>query len=320
MTTPDPAMRRRAILMLLLATTYWGMSFPLMKAAGQLAERVTPDASTWFYTAMMVMPRFVLAALVLAVALGRGLFRLTKLEWEQGLWIGGFAAAGMLLQADGLQFTEASTSAFLSQFYAILIPLWVAVRTRHNPGARVWGCTVLVMIGVAVLGQFDWQALRLGRGEAETLVASVFFGGQILSLARPKFALNRVLPITFVMFLVEGVVFAGLAMATAPSAMDIVRPLTLAPWWGFTLALTLFCTLGSFLVMNKWQPKISATEAGLLYCAEPVFSASMSLFLPGLFSIWAGINYPNEGVTAHLLIGGGFILIANVLLQLGRKK
>ncbi|MCF3651561.1 DMT family transporter [Synoicihabitans lomoniglobus] len=313
---PDPPVRRRAILMLLLATTFWGLSFPLMKGAGQLAERGAPDASTWFYTTMMVMPRFVLAALVLAVALGRTLRGITRLEWKQGLMMGLFASAGMLFQADGLQFTAASTSAFLSQFYAILIPMWIAVRSWRNPGARVWLCTMLVLAGVAVLGQFDWHALRLGRGEAETLLASVFFMGQILTLERAEFAFNRVLPLTFVMFLVEGVVFGALAVGTAPSAAALIAPLSSLPWWGFTLALTVFCTLGAFLLMNKWQPRITSTEAGLLYCAEPVFSSSASLVLPGLFSVWAGINYANESLSGNLLIGGGLILIANVLLQM----
>jgi hypothetical protein len=41
----------------------------------------------------------------------------------------------------------------------------------------------------------------------------------------------------------------------------------------------------------------------------------MSLFLPGIFSVIAGINYRNESGTWTLLIGGGLITMANVLLQ-----
>ena len=295
---------------------FWGLSFPLMKAAGQLTERTAPEASTWFFTSMMLMPRFVLAALVLALALGRGLVTISPSEWKQGVMLGLFAVAGMVLQADGLQFTEASTSAFLSQFYAILIPLWLAWRRRENPGSLVWVCTMLVLIGGGVLGQFDWHAMRLGRGETETLIASVFFMGQILTLARPEFALNRVIPITFVMFAVQAVSFGGMAWFTAPAPGAVVAAVTVPAWWGFTLGLTIFCTLGSFLLMNKWQRHIPATEAGLLYCVEPIFSSAFSLVLPGLFSAWALISYANETLTSHMLIGGGLITIANVLLQL----
>ncbi len=313
---PDTLLRRRAVGMLLLVTACWGVSFPLMKAAGMLVAVHAPSANTWFFTAMVLMPRYVLATLVLAVVLGPAWRTITKSEVRQGLLLGGFASGGMLFQADGLQFTAASTSAFLSQFYAILIPLWVAWRTRRNPGVSVWICVGLVLVGVAILGRFDWHQLRLGRGESETLLASVFFMGQILMLERREFALNRVVPITLVMFLVQAVVFTALSVATKPHWAAWVAPWESGAWWGFTLVLTVVCTLGAFLLMNRWQKEIGSTEAGLLYCMEPVFSSGLAAVLPGLFSIWAGINYGNEGITSHLLTGGGCILLANGWLQL----
>jgi drug/metabolite transporter (DMT)-like permease len=106
-----------------------------------------------------------------------------------------------------------------------------------------------------------------------------------------------------------------MALATAPRAGALLALWTSPPWVVFTLALTLFCTLGAFTLMNTWQPKITATEAGLIYCVEPVFASLMALYLPGLFSAWAGFDYPNERATFNLLVGGGLITLANVLLQ-----
>jgi hypothetical protein len=83
-----------------------------------------------------------------------------------------------------------------------------------------------------------------------------------------------------------------------------------------TAMLTVFCTLGAYLIMNTWQPKITATEAGLMYCFEPIFGSVMALFIPALFSVWAGISYANEMATMHLLVGGGLITAANILIQL----
>jgi drug/metabolite transporter (DMT)-like permease len=307
---------RRAIWMLLLANAFWGLSFPLMKALGFVQAQVAAESSSWFTTAMMVAPRFVLAALILAAALGRTMASITRLELRQGVGLGLFAALGMLFQADGIQFTHASTSAFLTQFYAILIPIYVALRSRRNPGARVWLCVALVLVGSAILGQFDWRALRLGRGETETLLASVFFMGQILLLERPEFAGNRAPAISFVMFTVQAVVFILLGAATAPSAHAVLAPLAMPAWWGFTLALTLFCTVGAFSLMNHWQPRITATEAGLIYCIEPIFGSVFALFLPAIFATAAGIVYANETLTVHLLVGGGLITAANIILQL----
>ncbi len=302
--------------MLLLANFFWGISFPLIKAITLLHAQLLPQAGTWFSAIYTVAPRFLLAVAVMVALRPRDAWRANGREWHQGVLLGLFAAAGMLLQNDALQFTAASTSAFLTQFYAVLIPVWVAVRLRHNPGARIWVCCGLVLVGVAILGRFDWQELRFGRGEWETLLSSLFFMGQILTLERKDFAGNRPEKITFVMFATEAVLFWALAGVTAPDAAALALPWTSLPWLGFTVALTVFCTLGSFSLMNAWQPKITATEAGLIYCIEPIFGSAMALFLPALFSAWAGIAYANESATWTLLLGGGLITVANVILQL----
>lgn len=314
---PDPAaLRRRAVLMLLLANLFWGLSFPVIKAIALLHERLMPAASTWFSATYTLAPRFLFAAMILIAWRPRGWWRFTRGETVQGGVIGLFAAAGMLLQNDGLQFTAASTSAFLTQFYAILIPVYLAVRHGHNPGALVWTCCLLVLAGVAILGGFDWQTLRFGRGEVETLLSSFFFMGQILWLGRPGFAGNRPEKISLVMFLVQAAVFWVAAAAGAPDGGTLAAPWSSVPWLGLTAVLTVFCTVGSFSLMNAWQPRITATEAGLIYCVEPIFGSAMACFLPAWFSAWAGIDYPNESATWTLLVGGGLITAANVLLQL----
>lgn len=301
--------------MLLLANFFWGLSFPLIKAIVFLHGKLLPGAGTWFSAVYTVAPRFLLAVLLMVAMRPRECWRATRLEWKQGFILGLFAATGMLLQNDALQFTAASTSAFLTQFYAILIPVWVAIRSRRPPGAQIWICCALVLAGVAILGEFDWQELRFGRGEWETLLSSLFFMGQILVLEGREFADNRPERITFVMFATEAVAFWVLAGATTPDLAALVTPWCSPVWVVFTVVLTVLCTYGSFSLMNAWQPKITATEAGLIYCIEPIFGSLMALFLPALLSLWAGIDYANEGATWTLLVGGGLITLANVLLQ-----
>ncbi len=316
MKPPPSAEHLRALLMLVLANLFWGLSFPLIKALLLLQPQLLPGAGPWFSTIYTVAPRFLIALLILVALRPRECWRIRAREWHQGIILGLFAAAGMLLQNDGLQFTAASTSAFLTQFYAILIPGWVAWRGRHNPGMRIWICCALVLAGGAILGRFDWRELRLGRGEVETLLSSLFFMGQILTLERRDFAGNRAAKITFVMFVVEALLFWGLAVALVPDPRALLVPWTSPIWLGLTGVLTVFCTVGAFSLMNAWQPKITATEAGLIYCVEPIFGSTMALFLPALFSVWAAIDYPNETATWTLVVGGGLITFANVLLQL----
>ena len=302
--------------MLALANLFWGLSFPLMKAIMLTHQLLLPGSGTWFVTACTVAPRFLLASAVLLLVLRQQLGSFTRLEIRQGLLLGAATGAGMLFQIDGLQFTSASVSAFLTQFYAIMIPVYVAARLRRWPSGLILLCSGLVLAGVAVLGRFDFRAMQFGRGELETLLSSVFFMMQILLLDRPGYAANRPLPVTLGMFATQAVVFTVMALATAHHPADLLLPWTSGPWLGFTGLLTLFCTLGSFVLMITWQPRITATEAGLIYCAEPLFASVMALFLPAIFSRVAGLDYANEQLTWHLLLGGGLITLANVLLQL----
>lgn len=315
---PAQARHMKALLMLLVATLLWALSFPTIKALSLLHEQVVPGSSNWFITAMTVTPRYVLATLVMLVWQRTRLFATTGLELRQGIELGLFTSLGTVLQNDGLQFTNASTSAFLTQLYALLIPVWVAVRMRRNPGASVWVAGVLVLAGVAILGNFDWRTFSFGRGEWETLLCSVFYGGQVLCLEKREFARNDPARITAVMFATEAVVFLVLLAFTAPSAAAVFVVCASVQWLSLTLVLTLFCTLGAFLIMNKWQPKITAIEAGLIYCVEPIFSSVFALFLPGMYSVFSGIKYANETVTWTLLLGGGLITLANVLVNVRR--
>jgi drug/metabolite transporter (DMT)-like permease len=242
------------------------------------------------------------------------------LEWIQGVGIGLFAAGGMLFQNDGLQYTRASTSAFLTQFYAVLIPLWIALRSRRNPPRIVWVALTLVLVGGAVLAGFDPRHMHLGRGEAETLLSSLFFMGQVLMLSHEEYRGNRPIAITAVMFLTESAVFLLMIAVMQPSGAALRTPFQSMAWLAFMGIITVFCTLAAFLLMNGFQPRITPTEAGLIYCIEPIFSSILALFLPAWFSGWANIQYANESLTSSLLVGGALITIANVYLQVKQSS
>jgi len=307
--------RRSAMKMLVLCTAFWSLSFTAMKALLLAQQQLLPSVGTWFLTSLSVFCRFALAGWLLVLFLPGPMRRLRRLEVEQGLLVGGFGGLGILFQMDALGYTTASVSAFLTQGYCIFIPLWLAVTRRRWPTLKVFSSVLLVLAGVAVLAGFNFQALRLGRGEMETLMASLLFTGQILNLDRPRYATNRPLSMTVAMFFVMAMTALPLLLVTAPHASACWRAFGTPATAGLLAIITGLCTLAAFCLMNVWQRHLSATEAGLMYCSEPVFAAFTALFLPGLFSVWAGIQYANETLTLRLLIGGGLITAANILLQ-----
>lgn len=308
---------QRARQMLIVACSTWGLSFPVVKALTMAQLASVPGADTWFLCGVTMVARFAIAALIVFAVLLRGSIRCTRAEFFQGLGVGIFGGLGMVFQVDGLGYTTASTSAFLTQGTVITIPITKALLHHELPSRRAFGCVLLALVGVAVLSQLDVAHMSLGRGEAETLIAALFFTGHILWLERPCFAGNDSRKVSLVMF-------ATIAVITLPmilsKPMQAVQSLSSGGAWLCLALLVGPCTLGSFLWMNRWQPFVSATTAGLIYCLEPVFASLFALVLPGLLSLSMGIRYANETVTLPMLLGGGLILLANVFMQWPASK
>src|SRR5262245_45099392 len=223
--------RLQAAQMLVLANACWGLSFPTMKALALLQQPLLPQSSSWFVASSALTVRFSLAALVMLILCARTLRQLTALEVWQGLGLGVFASAGLIFQMDGLAYTSASTSAFLTQFYCLTIPLWVALRDRRWPCGRTVLCCLLVIAGVAVLSEINWRDLHLGRGELETLIGSTIFTGQILWLQRPKFAGNNVSHFTLIMFAVIALACLPVAALTMGPGEDLAGAYRPMPVW-----------------------------------------------------------------------------------------
>ncbi len=302
------------VLLLVVACILWSLSFPLVKVLNLEQSARLPGASSVFLSSWLQFARFALAALMLVpFVLGR--WRPNCNEVRQGLVIAMWGGAGMWLQSDALAHTEASTSAFLTQAYCIILPLFACLRLRRRPGTRVLIATLMVTLGGAILSGLSPWNLRLGRGEVETLCAAFLFSFQILALENPKYQGNRGLPVTFVMFVGIAVLFVPITLLVAPSVHDCLAAGATMRSFALVASLSLFCSVGSYLLMNCWQPYVPATEAGLIYTTEPVFTAVFVLFLPSLLGKYTGSDYPNESLSTLFFIGGGLILAANVLMQ-----
>jgi drug/metabolite transporter (DMT)-like permease len=303
------------VLWLLTAPIVWGMSFPIVKALGAVHGRLRPGDSSWTVVCCIAAPRFLFGGVLMLAWCARRMVRVRREEWEQAAGLAVFCGLGFLFQVDGLQHTSASTSAFFTQLYAVLIPVWAAVRARRAPAWTVVAACAMVVVGGGVLAGVDPADLKLGRGEAETLLASVFFMFQILWLEKPAFSGNDALRTTTLMFGILGVGFAVVLAWMVPAPLGLLQLGVSPAWMSMTAVLTVACTVYCFVVMNTWQPKVSATEAGLIYCVEPVSASVLALVLPAWLSAWTSIDYANERVTSRLLVGGALVTFANVVVQ-----
>ncbi len=313
MTNENETFRVKAALMLLLATFFWGTSFLTMKALVMVQQRDLPESNTWFLSALSLVFRFGVSAVILIIFNWQRLRKISRLEISEGAGLGIIGGIGLLFQMDGVNYTTASTSAFITQSYCLFIPVFVALRRKEWPSKTVALSSAMVLVGVALLIQLDFTAMKLGRGEWETVVASLFFTVQILWLERPVFSKNDGNNFTFVMFLVTALMFIPVCFYYG-SFHQFTHVYQSGSSVVFSAMLAIFCTLIAYGLMNHWQRHVPATQAGLIYCSEPVFTTLFALFLPGIFSTLAKINYSNETMNSVQLMGGGLITAANILI------
>ena len=298
----------------MLACALWGLSFPAMRALHIEQAGRLPESTTAFLSAWLQIARFGTAALIL-LPFACGRFRPTRLELRQGAMLATWGGLGMALQADGLAHTDASVSAFLTQAYCVFLPLWASLVQRRKPTLRVVVATLLVLAGGAVLSGMRLDTFRIGRGETETILAAFLFTFQILTLESTRYTGNRALPVTVVMFAAITLQFIPISLALANSPADLLTAGASPAAAALVLLLALACSVGAYLLMNHWQPHVTATEAGLIYTTEPVITSLYVLFLPAWLGGLAHISYPNESLTPSLWLGGGLIVGANLLMQ-----
>jgi drug/metabolite transporter (DMT)-like permease len=315
---------RKAILGLGVATILWGASFLLIKI---IDDYQSPLANHWgfkgeFLTSVQLIMRYLVAlGLLLPFVAWKTQFKIKRTELAVGLGTGVFSGLGMLLQTDGLRFTTASVSAFLTQAYCVILPLFELLYKKKVPSRKTLFCCGLLSIGILVLSDISWSRFHLGRGEIITLCSALMFALQIFWIdikARPE---NNPLNVTLVYFLTLISVATFVGSLYFPDSLQGFSEIFFdyRPVYSILL-LGVFCTFMSFVLMNTFQPRISPTTAGLLYSLEPVIAGILALFIPGWISGLWDLNYSNELLTSRLIWGGGLMLFANILLQLSFRK
>ena len=298
---------RRATLALLLATVLWGCGFTWAKAAGEAVHRVLGLQSGSAFGPIFVLGwRFILASLIVAVAVPRA-----RAGWTpRGAWrvflVGLLLASGLVVQHLGLDRTSEAVSAFLTSLTILFVPLILTVVLRRPPAPVMWLGIVLATAGVWLMT--GAAPSGFGAGEALGLACALAFSLYI-------FAVNAVAKaedpwrMTAGQFLVVGVLcFVTCALVDGGAAMRPGRAVAVLSTgrdvWLNVLLLTAFPTVGAFTLLNLYQPKLDPTRAALIYLVEPVVAAAYAWAMAG-----RGMDYLTG-------VGAGLILAANVIVEL----
>jgi drug/metabolite transporter (DMT)-like permease len=304
--------RRIATAALLSVCVFWGATFLWMEQGTDALQRIHGDGNHAAVGAFFLFWRFVLAAALMPLLVPRSVKRLDRRALKWGFWLSVPFALGFLLQIFGLAQPDVppGQSAFLTSLYVVTTPLLAALVYRRLPPRGVMLGVVLAVVGAAFMKGPPEGGLSIGAWA--TIGCAVVFGAHIL-LTDHATKLADPMAITLVMFLCS-VGWNGLAVLLAPGGIAMFEPALLAQTFtdaafvSTELLCAVFATVVAVSVLNRWQKELAPSRAAIVYTAEPVFAATISII--------AGRDH----ISGWLIFGASMILLANLSAEFLRKR
>ncbi len=318
----SPKISRNAMahLSMLAVVMLWGAMFVVIKEA--LAE-IAPQ---WFNAIRMAI-----AFACLALVYRRQWRQLTREGWLFGAAAGGSLAIGYVFQTQGLVYTTATNSAFITALVVVIVPILATIPGMRPPDHgtpewTAWAGALVALLGVALLmlpAHARWTSLfqaggQEGLGNLLTLVCAVGFSLYVIALAhaagRANFEQLILLQIGFAMVFLT----IGALIMEPPSASTLVH--LLAPGGPLRQPLVplsllvagVLATAVAFGVQTWAQQAIPAANIAVILTLEPVFA-----WLTAFVALKEKLEL-RRGVGAILVLFG--IVTAEILPRWRRRR
>jgi drug/metabolite transporter (DMT)-like permease len=250
-----------ALLVLLLVTAVWGVTFVQVK-----------DAVAVYPLFAFLALRFAIAGGTLAVPGAARLRRLGRAGALSGILAGALLGAGYALQTAGLERTTVSSTGFITGLYVVLTPLLALAVFRTRAGRGAWLGVLLATAGLALLAGIHRGSLL---GDLLVLAGAAVYSLQIVLMERyaPRYD-----AVAFT--LVEMLTAFGGLLAIALALRDLPFP---HGWtvWGALLVTGVFASALAFLAQTWAQRRTTATRTALAFSMEPVWAGLFGFTLAG---------------------------------------
>jgi drug/metabolite transporter (DMT)-like permease len=286
----------KADLLLLLTAMIWGFAFVAQRQGMAVIGPFAYSAARFALGALALVPLLVLGkrraarkpAASPALPLG------TRLAWSALAGLVLFAGANF--QQVGLVYTTAANSGFITSLYVILVPLMgICFGRRTTP--RVWLAALLALAGLYILSVGG--GFRMAPGDLLVLVGAFFWAGHILVINHLVARMDS-LEIAVGQFSTCALLSLAAALLREPAPFANLVPAAGPILYGGLMSIGIAYTLQ--IVAQRTAPP---THASIILSMEAFFAAV------------GGVLLLHEPLTLRLVLGGGLLLAALVISQLG---
>ncbi len=288
--------QRRADLLLVLVTAFWGASYYLADLCLQEMPPLTLNAF-----------RFGTAFLLLGATFWKTMARLDRVTLKYSLFVGLALTGVYVFYGYGLPLTSLTNAAFVCALPVVFTPLFDFLFCHNRPSRRFLLALVVCTVGLALLVLGD--DLRLAIGDLICMGVPVCYAIDLL--ITDKAVRNpQVDPLGL------GICQLGVvAIITGVMALIVEEPcLPQTPQvWAAALFLGLFCSGIAFVVQSTQQKFTTASHVGLIFTLEPVFAAIINF-------LFAGERLNARGYIGAILMVLSLVMMEIDLPQLLKKK
>ncbi|HJV91517.1 MAG TPA: DMT family transporter [Holophagaceae bacterium] len=289
-----------AVAAMAVAAAIWGSAFPATKYLQEAGLGVN---------ALLAL-RFTLASVaLLGLTLARG-SRWKASDVRDGLVAGVVLASLFWLQTAGLETTTTTKNAFITGLYVIFTPM---VALAFGERLKVPHALAVLVACVGLVGLVFKPGESFGGwgpGDTLTLANAVLIGLHIVLIGRFSRRCDTWV-LTFTQIAVVAVACGLLALVLPKGGFQASRGLQLRGTWIALLWLGLAGTALTMYLQARFQPWLTATEAGIIFSLEPVVATLLAVsgWIPGV----------KDNLVPRQWLGGALIVAAALVAELGPR-
>ena len=291
--------KRSHIIMLFLATVFWGTTFVAQRIGAEHVGAYTYLAGRSWIAVVFLTP-VVHAFDRFHDRRGTDNRRPRSAADRKRLILAAVAAGAALCAASaaqqiGVAYTTASKAGFITALYVVLVPI-LSIFIGKRPSAHIWACVALALAGMYLLC-ITGGDLRLQLGDAYELACALLFAVEILLVYHFSPLVDGV-RLSRLMFLVVAVLSTALMFALESPSWESVRAALPAIAYAGIISSGIGYTL-----QILGQEGVNPTVASLVMSFESVFSA---------LSGWLVLG---ERLSPRELTGAALMFVAILLSQ-----
>lgn len=274
------------LILLILGTAFWGISFSVTKLAIGQHQPV-----------LFLFYRFLLATMVLSVIFWKQVKNLDATTIKRGAGLAISLVLGIYLQTLGITHTSASQCSFVAGITVVMIPVIKLIIYKKAAALKIWIAACTALIGLFVISITD--KFSIGTGDLYTIIGAFCFAIYLIQIEKESKA-DDIVPTIVPMF-------ATCALLTFVLTFIQGNPTWIPQqetFWIGIIFCALFSTAYMYTISNISQKYISAERVSIIYLFEPIFGAFAAHFILG------------EAIKSRLLIGGGMIFLATLISEL----